>query len=222
MNQIRAWTKRNLFYIIYFALAIPLLIICFRLDDNKLRNLNWLVGRWVCLALIIVVPIIYRMAKKEFSIIGGAFFACVMLLNPGILIHRDMVKYKNHICQVKFGKAFNRRRLNMGVPVIPEGWHNKSSFDDAEANWKGKDNVIGHEGKIIFFSSDYGIDFERDDYNLAPSRSLLRSISIKTTFAKGKGRDTISFDYSVGDSTKTITRQQADSIFAAEKIQKDY
>src|ERR1700727_525139 len=117
MNHILAWTKRNLFYIIYFALAIPLFIICFRLDDNKLRNLNWLVGRWVCLALIVVAPIIYRMAKKEFSIVGGAFFACVMLLNPGLLIHRDIVKYKNNICQAKFGREFNDRRQHIGIPT---------------------------------------------------------------------------------------------------------
>jgi hypothetical protein len=222
MNHIRAWTKRNLFYIIYFALATPVLIFCLRLHDEKWRHLNWIIGKCVCLFLVVISPPIYRIAKKEISIFAGILMACVGLLNLWLLVHRDIEKYKYNICQVKFGKAFNWRRLDMGTPVIPEDWHNKPSFDDSEANWNGKDSVIGHNGKTIAFTSDYGIDFERDNYNLASSRGLSRSISIMTTFAKGKGRDTISFDYSFGDSTKTITRQQADSIFAAEKIKKDY
>jgi hypothetical protein len=162
------------------------------------------------------------MVLKEISIIGGFLVASVMLLNVWLPAHREIKKYKNNNCQDKVGREFNERRRRMEVPVIPPGWQNKARYGDGDARWHGKEGVIGHEGKIIYFASDCVIDFERDDYNFKPSGNVSRSLSILTKYAKGKGRDTISFDYTVGDSTRTIIRQQADSIFAAEKIQKDY
>ncbi len=220
MNQILAWARRNLFYIIYYAVAIPLLIVCLNWNDTRWRNLDWQIARLVTLLLLMVVPAGYQIWKKKASILSVALWALVMLFNIGMLARRDFVKYKNNICQDKFGPEFNVRRQRMGIPTIPPGWQNNARYGEDDAFWSGKEGVNGHEGKTIVFSSDCVLDFERDDYRIEPSNGLSRSISIIVRYAKGKGRDTISFQYSPG--ARTITRQQADSIFAAEKIQKDY
>jgi hypothetical protein len=222
MNSITAWLRRNLFYVIYYALTIPLLIFCLRLDDDRWRNWNWIVGRCVCLVLIFIVPIAYRIWKKEITILGGIFFGSAMLLNVGLLVRRDYVKYKNNICREKFGLEFNEQRQRIGIPIIPKTWHSKGVYGDDMVDWSGDTAAIGHAGKTSVFTSGSKLNFERDDYNLEKINGKSISISILTQFPKGKGIDTISYSYYTADSTRTITRHQADSIFAAEKIRKDY
>ncbi len=214
------------FDIIFLSIAIAFIVLWIYLDDVvELRSLNWLIVKYSCIFLLTITPIVYRIIVEKYPIMGiliGILYFGVMLLNGWQMAKRDIDKYKNNICQDKFGMTFNARRLTRGIPVIPAGWHNTSSYGFFEADWKPKNKVTGHGEKLIFFTNDYGVEFERDDYTINPKQGFPMAISILTKFAKRKGKDTISFLYSLGDSTHTITRTQADSIFAAEKIAKDY
>jgi hypothetical protein len=104
--------------------------------------------------------------------------------------------------------------------VIPPDWH-VDFRGTGVTDWK-KNDTTGHYWKISNADSTCALESEEDWYNFKPIKGVSRTMSIYTRFASGMVSGTIRFDYEVGDSTKTITRQQADSIFAAEKIQKDY
>ena len=64
--------------------------------------------------------------------------------------------------------------------------------------------------------------FENDEYTLRPLHGKKRDMNVFAKYASGKAKDSVFFSYFNGDTTRTLSRQQADSIFAAEKIKKDY
>ncbi|MFI5161476.1 MAG: hypothetical protein ACHQHN_09370 [Sphingobacteriales bacterium] len=89
-------------------------------------------------------------------------------------------------------------------------------------DWKAKD-TIGHVTKEIAVDSSCAILYENDEYKLKSINGKARSLSIDTRYKRRYSSDFISFWYSPGiDTSRYVTRQQADSIFAAEKIKKDY
>lgn len=87
--------------------------------------------------------------------------------------------------------------------------------------WRGDTSQFGHYSKDIAIDSACRVEFEDDDYKLKPVDNLVRSMSIRMKYARGRGEDSLFYYYSVGDSTQTITRQKADSLFAAEHIDSD-
>ncbi|MCR8556380.1 hypothetical protein KXD93_01935 [Mucilaginibacter sp. BJC16-A38] len=161
-----------------------------------------------------------RIKKKEENIWRNIMFLCLLYAYFGYTAYQEITKFNRNVSLDKFGKAFNYRRQSLGIPIIPADWtiENRGSFS---VNWKGKKDIIGHTSKHISIDS-YTADYEMDWYNLKPIDSIKRSMKIRTEYAKGKGKDSIFYYFAVGDSTRTISRKQADSIFNAEKIKKDY
>ncbi|MGZ3890939.1 MAG: hypothetical protein ACXVI9_10600 [Mucilaginibacter sp.] len=144
-----------------------------------------------------------------------------MIIFVGFWGYRDLAKYKSNICDDRFGREFNARRRSLGVPEIPADWH-VDYKGRGYVTWKAKDTT-GHFRKYISVDSSCAIEYEEDEYNLKPVNAKLREISIDTRYKGGKRINSISYWYTPGiDTGRYISRQQADSIFAAEKIKKDY
>ena len=93
---------------------------------------------------------------------------------------------------------------------------------DRSVEWNSRNNLRGHREKYIGFDSLRKIEFERDEYNLKNGHDSTKSMSILFRYARGMAKDSIFYQFEEKDSTKTISRHQADSVFAAEKIRKDY
>jgi hypothetical protein len=64
---------------------------------------------------------------------------------------------------------------------------------------------------------------EDDEYHFKPIKGVSRELSITTYYTTGK-EDSIVYYYDPDNNNNNhkISRQQADSTFAAEKISKDY
>jgi hypothetical protein len=63
---------------------------------------------------------------------------------------------------------------------------------------------------------------KEDEYRFKPLKNVSRHLSISTYCSNGK-EDSIVYYYDPGNNNNhKISRQQADSIFTAEKIVKDY
>jgi hypothetical protein len=129
--------------------------------------------------------------------------------------------YKRDLRLDKYGFVYNKTRQSFGIPLIPTGWHTGSP-GDRSIEWKGKDNVCGHEKKYIVLDSLYKIDYERDEYNFKGIHDTSRSVSILFDYARGKSKDSIRYWYNLKDTTLNISRRQADSLFDFAKVRKDY
>ena len=172
--------------------------------------------------LLLVASIFFNTIRRRENGKWAIFFSvCFWTLFMAYFGNKDVVKYKNDVCLDKFGREFNEVRKSRGIPIIPAGWH-ESHRSNGSTDWEGKEHIIGHTDKYIIVDPGCVLKFEDDDYKLKPGHGIKQSLSIRTTFARGEGRDTFSFTYSIGDSSRTITRLQADSIFEAQKIGKDY
>jgi hypothetical protein len=136
--------------------------------------------------------------------------------------YKDISKYNNNVHLNKFGLVFNDTRRRLGVPEIPIDWNVKYKWNRF-VEWQAKDTTIGHQSKrIIIEDSVWKIELEDDEYKLKPINGQPRDMSIRIEYARGKAKDSIFYYFNPGDSTRLISRQQADSIFTAEKIKKDY
>jgi len=211
--------KKEIAFLCFIALYIASEI--YVSNNFKPHSGYWLAFQLSGLLVMLLVYIFTRIFQRESSKWPFWGILCLWSLYAGYFGYRDIMKYKNDACINKFGREFNKIRHSHGVPVIPTGW-DESFMGTGSAEWKRKDGGIGHRQKYIRVDSACTVSYEDDDYDLKPNKGVSRSVSITTRYAKRRGKDTTSFDYEVGDSTRTISRQQADSLFAAEKIKKDY
>lgn len=210
--------KLNIFlncFIVLFLLAYVYLDIIV-----KLESFFWTITKLIAFLIVLIIATILRRIRDKddwgfviLSIIMGIL--CISLLS-----WQEMRKYKTGLCLDKFGTEFNQRRQKLGIPVLPADWH-IDFRGDRSTDWTKKDS-LGHYFKTTVVDSLCGLEYEEDRYNFKPARGVSRSMSVQIWFAKGKGSDTISYRYYDGDSTRNVTRRQADSIFSAEKIQNDY
>jgi len=147
---------------------------------------------------------------------------CFYLVFAVFYGYRGIAEYNRNICQDKFGLVFNKTRKTLGVPQIPADWHIETR-GNRSVDWAARDSTLGHESKTIFIDSICRIELERDEYNLKPLNGVTRYMSITTHYyARGKSADSIFYYYEEGDDNRLISKQRADSIFAKEKIKKDY
>jgi hypothetical protein len=186
----------------------------------ELQSIYWLCGKLIGFFLIMAGVVFIRVNKKEESKSSVIFTVCFSILWLTFLGYTDITKYRRNICQDKYGREFNKRRQTLGIPEIPADWHAEGRYDNS-IDWKGKEGVIGHESKTIFIHS-CEIYLENDEYHLKSTDTISRGISVTTKYAMAHGKDSVMFYYSVGSDNRAISRKQADSIFAAEKITKDY
>ncbi len=154
------------------------------------------------------------MKARVFGIIYLAIIV-IGLITVGILY------LKTSICQSEFGPELNSKRRSLQIPIIPPHWHIKQK-DEHFAWWIGKEIVVGHESKRLIYS-DCELDQEIDDYFLKAKDSHGRWIQSRYKYSNShRLKDSIVYTYQIGDFYyHSITKQQADSIFKAEKINKD-
>jgi hypothetical protein len=153
---------------------------------------------------------------------GGLPAAAIwMLYTSFFYLPRDYTKHQNKLRLDKFGPVLNARRIKLGIPVIPANWQ-PDFYGDRDVTWSKKDSAAGHQSKDIFLDSLHRLRFEDDTYNLKRADSVDRNLNIRTYFSKSGSVDSTDYTYEAGMNNKTISRSQADSIFKAEKIGKDY
>ena len=146
---------------------------------------------------------------------------CWWIFYTGYFGYKEIARYKSDKCDDRFGPEFNTRRRRLGIPEIPADWHVKYKWR-GYVEWEAKDTT-GHALKYVDIDSSCAIKSEYDEYNLKTVKGKTRSISIDIRYGKGRVNDSIFYRYDAGsDIVRDISRQQADSIFAAEKIKKDY
>lgn len=137
----------------------------------------------------------------------------------GFTGYNEVFKYEIAVCHDKFGREFNERRRQLGIPEIPANWQIDSKRDDL-TSWHGKDSIGGHESKTIIFDK-CRIDREDDEYYLTPRDGDSRHMEVIYQYAEGNVGDSTFFNYEVDNNISRISRSMADSIFAAEQIRRD-
>lgn len=133
-------------------------------------------------------------------------------------------QYRDHqgkLLLEKFGPVLNARRVKLGIPVIPLNWQ-ADYHGDWDVVWSEKDSLPGHQNKRVWLDSLHRLDFEEDTYKLKDADSVSRYVNIRTNFSKSGTVNAIEYWCETGMNNKTLSRTQADSIFKAEKIRKDY
>lgn len=170
---------------------------------------------------VIFIALVFVVISQKESKWSKILRICTLLLSMGPSTYKEISRYNNNVQLDKFGRVFNPTRRRLGVPDIPIDWYIKYK-GNRFVEWQAKDTTIGHQSKEIYIDSVYNVDFEDDRYKLKSIDSVSRSISITSQYARGKAKDSIFYYFNPGDSTRLISRQQADSIFAAEKIKRDY
>src|SRR6201999_806947 len=108
-----------------------------------------------------------------------------------------------------------------GAPKIPSNWHSRIRFD-GEITWsEDKNDTIGHVSKRIDIESTY--KREDDYYRFKQIKGLSRHLLISTYYTNNDHPDSIIYYYyPENNGGHNISRQQADSLLTAEKIEKDY
>jgi hypothetical protein len=186
----------------------------------ELQSIYWLCGKLAGFSLIFIGSIFIRISKKEESNSSIIFMVCFAIFWLGYTGYNEITKYKKGVCQDKYGMEFNKKRRSLSAPEIPADWHIKRGYGSS-VDWKGKEGVIGHESKTIFIRS-CEVYLENDEYHLKSLDTISRNITVTTKYAVAYDKDSVTFYYNVGHDGREISRKQADSVFTAEKIKKDY
>lgn len=177
---------------------------------------------WAYAFVFLTVFVIYmyvRYFNRSDKVYGANYGMIIFLL---FLFWRAYSKYKREQPMEKYAFVYNAERRRLGIPEIPKDWYIQHSGKKYE-DWRPKtEEATGHESKMIDCDSLYNIESERDDYNFKSVHDSTRSISIEFKYARGKSKDSIFYTYNLKDTSIRISRQQADSIFEAAKIKKDY
>lgn len=212
----------NKFKILYFCFAIIFVTLSVYLELYiKLVSLYWLIAELAGFLFIIVGRIVLDVLEG-IELGRNIFFKTLwMMMVFGYLGYLVINNYKRSTLQDRFGPAFNAKRGPLNIPAIPSGWQLKFR-NKGNMKWQTKDSVIGHQSKYIGFDKDYGLYEEFDEYDFKPHKGFIRKMYINTHFSPELKVDSISFIFDEGDYDHHLSRQQADSIFAAEKIKKDY
>jgi len=132
-----------------------------------------------------------------------------------------LFKSVNRGCKNSFGVEFNARRKQLNIPALPPDW---PVFYEGEkcTTWQQPKGKKGHGFKIMVYDGCEP-DGELDHYYFSPKRLqdtvLTMDHRYKNTHRK---TDSAIFTFQTGDHVDTITRQKAESILTANKIDRDY
>ncbi len=212
--------------ILYFAGYI---IANIYFDHNAPNQaIYWLIGQ---LGGLIIIPVcwIFVPDKSKSAVNDRSspiFSLCFGLIFVAYYGYKSISDYRRNVCQDKFAWVFNKQRQILGVPCIPNDWKIRFRGTKDVEWWKSEKDTVGHVSKDISIDSACNIVFENDGYNFrSVKRGFSRNLTIMSFYAKGKALklDSIIYRYEpVDNHYQKITRQQADSLFTAEKIKKDY
>jgi len=171
------------------------------------------------LALVLAWQTVKKWHKPNWGQV--AYLAFYMVWISFFNLRRNYNDHQNKSRLDKYGPVLNARRAKFSIPVIPDNWQ-PQYLGDWGAEWRKKNSTIGHQNKLVFLDSLHRLKFEEDTYNLKRADSVDRDVNITTYFSKSGSVDSTSYKYEAGMNNKMISRSQADSIFRAEGIQKDY
>ena len=207
--------------VLYICFVCVYLIIAFYFESHfKLLPIYWLIIKLICIAALFICLVFDLYTNKNNTKFYVVTSISGWLLLFGFYCYRENSIYQRNVCQDKFGREFNQRRLKLGIPEIPANWSIRHRGDGL-VSWDGDTGKVGHQSTEIFLNANCTLDLEDDIYKLDPVKGVSRDMSITTHYAKGKGNDSVFYYFEVGDNNRLISRQQADSIFAAEKISKN-
>ena len=207
------------YLILLHRLVALFALLIITLATSWMFHLKELVWGYFCSALVGLV--LYRLVK-DFRDPNGRYGSYYTMILCWIWpIYHEYTNYERGKRIEKYGIAFNRTREKLGVPIIPAGWHFKYP-GNLGADWEGKKDTFGHASKYVGLDSLHRIEFERDEYNLKVVGDTDRAISILFRYARGKSKDSIFYWYNTKGKSLDISPRQADSIFAAAKVRKDY
>lgn len=187
----------------------------------QFHSFDWLVFELIGYVIVYICLIHTIVRKNQYGKHYAFLMASLTLFNFGNMAYRDIAKYRLDDAVDRFGEQFNKRRSSLGFPQIPANFY-LTSKNETVIDWKAKNGTTGHTRKYIALDHSYKIEFENDYYSLKPDSGISRFVYITVKYAQGKSRDSIFYNYDAGDSSRVISRQQADSIFSVEKIRKDY
>lgn len=154
------------------------------------------------------------MKPKHYAII-------IILLFFGVFTYfqvRSAIEYR---CQSAFGPELNARRQKLNVAIIPSNWVVRDRDHVHTWWWIGKDYIPGHKSKVVVY---HGCDIvsEYDTYYIKPrSGKQQRWLEVEYVYANARHPDSTKYTYQVEDRANLISKDQADSLFKAEKISKD-
>ncbi|HZY35653.1 MAG TPA: hypothetical protein VFE53_03330 [Mucilaginibacter sp.] len=126
----------------------------------------------------------------------------------------------NSRCQNGFGAEFNARRKQLKIPVVHPDW--RVYKHDDYTTWEKAKVEKGHGFKMATYDG-CELNFEEDHYWFS-SKKLQDTVLTMDYWYKNSRRkiDSTIFTFLQGNNEDTITRQKADSILAANKINRDY
>ncbi|GAA3974756.1 hypothetical protein [Mucilaginibacter dorajii] len=214
--------KSTIITAIIIVVSLLYLAWVFYVDSTlKIQSVYWLRGKLAGMAIMYVVLIINLYYDNDRTKLSKTASACILLFWPIVYGYREISKYNRYVCQDQFGLIYNKVRQKLGTPQIPANWEIEYRTDYS-VTWRAKDTTIGHQIKRISIDSACRVLYEDDDYKLGYNNSDKSSMLISTRYTHGKGGDSIFYYYNPGDSSRLISKQKADSIFAAKKINRDY
>lgn len=146
--------------------------------------------------------------------------ACFCLIG-GLLIFSGVSKYIDFRCANSFGPEFNKKRKELHIPIIPLVW--KVYFSDVNATaWQASKVRRGHGFKVVVYNG-CDIDEEEDHYYFSSKKIQDTVLTAYYKYVnRNRRKDSTVFIFQIGHHADTITSKKADSIFAANKISKDF
>ncbi|MGN6178554.1 MAG: hypothetical protein ACTHNW_05205 [Mucilaginibacter sp.] len=211
--------------IIFIIVVVLFTVTIIKFDeDAPFKPLYWLIAKLAGVTIILFWVAISRFKSVKESRMSYILSISVSILSIGYFAgYKEIARYNRDIRQEKFGLVLNKNRQKLGVPIIPDNWKMRYHFSDREFTWwKGAKDTIGHLSKDIDLDSLSRIIREDDSYHFYPKKDTSRDLLISTYYSHKNDLDSIIYYFENGNNSRKITRQQADSLFAAEKIAKDY
>jgi hypothetical protein len=128
---------------------------------------------------------------------------------------------KQSICQSGFCTELNGKRRELHISILPSGWQLYHKDDNYTIWWVPKVKK-GHGFKQIVYDG-CELDLEEDQYYFSSKKLQDTIITIDYKYINShRSKDSTLFTFQEGNHTDTISSKQADSIFSANKINKDY
>ena len=132
-----------------------------------------------------------------------------------------LFKYREYRCQNSFGVEFNARRKALQIPIIPPDWpvYHKG---DGYTIWMQPKHAKGHGYKQVVYDG-CELDAEQDNYYFSAKPDQDTVLEADQLYQNSHRKiNSATFTFRQGEHVDTITRQKADSILAANKIDRDY
>jgi len=123
-------------------------------------------------------------------------------------------------CHNSFGAEFNGRRKQLKIPIVHPEW--PVYKDDKHTTWEKAKVEKGHGFKFIVYDG-CELDGEQDHYWFSSKKLQDTVLTMDYRYRNSYRKiDSAIFTFRQGNREDTITRQKADSILAANKIDRDY